>query len=82
MKQQTGVWVEAEVWQGYRSLCSREKLRPSKAIEEFLKFVLREGSAVSVLNVMRGWGRMEGLEAYARVLLNWYTRGRFFFLRE
>jgi hypothetical protein len=54
-------------------------LRPPEAIEEFLKFVLREGSAVSVLNVMRGWGRREGLEAYARVLLNWCTHGRFFF---
>lgn len=79
VKQQTGVWVDAEVWRGYRSLCSREKLRPSKPIEEFLRFILRDGSAVTVLNMMQGWGKSEGLEAYARVLLNWYTHDRLFF---
>lgn len=74
-----GVWVDAEVWRGYRSLCSREKLRPSRPIEEFLRFILRDGSAVTVLNMMQGWGKSEGLEAYARVLLNWYTHDRLFF---
>ena len=78
VKQQTGVRVDAEVWRGYRSLCSRDKLRPSKPIEEFLRFILRDGSAVTVLNMMQGWGKSEGLEAYARVLLNWYTHDRLF----
>ena len=35
-----GGCVEAEVWQAYRELCSREKLKPSKPLEEFLKFVM------------------------------------------
>ena len=35
-----GYGVEAEVWVAYRAVCSREKLRPSSPIEEFLRLVL------------------------------------------
>jgi len=72
------MWVDAQVWGAYRILCSREKLRPSEPLEEFLKLVLRTGSALSVLNMMQGMAkaRLQGLEAYARVLLNWYKNGK------
>jgi hypothetical protein len=78
LKKQTGVWIDAQVWSAYRSLCSREKLRPSEPIEEFLKLILQTGSALSVLNMMQGMtkARIQGSEAYARVLLNWYKNGK------
>ena len=81
MKRQTGVRVDAEVWQAYRALCSREKLRPSLPIEEFLRRVLENESASSLLSMMRGVAkaRAEGFEAYARVLLDWYTHEKFWF---
>jgi hypothetical protein len=78
---QTGVRVDSELWQTYRLLCRREKLRPSKPIEEFLRLMVDADSAVSVLSLMREAtrSRVEGLEAYARVLLDWYTHGKFWF---
>ncbi len=81
MKRQTGVRVEAEVWGGYRAVCSRERLRPSFPVEEFLRLVLEDGSASSVLRMMRGVAkaRADGFEAYARVLLDWYTHEKFWF---
>jgi len=81
MKRQTGVRVDAEVWQAYRALCSREKLRPSLPIEEFLRLVLENESASSLLSMMRGVAkaRADGFEAYARVLLDWYTHEKFWF---
>lgn len=81
MKQQTGVRVDAEVWRAYRALCGREKMRPSVPIEEFLRLVLENDSALSLLRLMRGVAkeRAEGFEAYARVLLDWYTHGKYWF---
>jgi hypothetical protein len=81
MRQQTGVRVDAEVWRAYRELCSREKLRPSLPIEEFLRLVLEKESALSLLRLMRGVAkaRAEGFDAYARVLLDWYTHGKYWF---
>jgi len=81
MKLQTGVRVEAEVWREYRALCGRERLRPSLPVEEFLRLVLENGSALGFLTVMRGAAktRVEGVDAYARVLLDWYTHGKRFF---
>jgi hypothetical protein len=78
LKKQTGIWVDGQVWRAYRDLCGREKLRPAEPIEEYVRFVLRNGSALAVLNMLRGVerARSEGLEAYARVLLNWYANGR------
>jgi len=76
MKKQTGIWIDSAVWQAYREGCSREKLRPAEPIEKFLRFVLRGGSVVSVLNWLEKAGRIEGLEAYARVLLGWYRKGK------
>jgi hypothetical protein len=78
LKKQTGVSVDGQVWDAYRDVCSREKLRLSKSIEEFLRLVLRKGSALTVLNMMETMAkeRSEGFAAYARVLLNWYKNGR------
>ena len=76
MKRQTGIWVDAGVWQAYRDLCSRERLRPAEPIEKFLGFILRGGSVVSVLNWLESAGKIEGFEAYARVLLDWYRNGK------
>jgi hypothetical protein len=78
---QTGVRVDSELWQTYRGLCRREKLRPSEPIEEFLRLMVDADSAMSVLSLMReaARSRVEGLEAYARVLLDWYTHGKFWF---
>ncbi|MGA3192650.1 MAG: hypothetical protein ABSD73_09100 [Candidatus Bathyarchaeia archaeon] len=74
MKKQTGFWVDAQVWEAYRGLCSREKLRPSEPIEQYLRVILQYGSALTVLNMIRGMAKAgsEGIEAYARVLLDWY----------
>jgi hypothetical protein len=79
LKKQTGVWIDAQVWEAYRGLCSREKLRPSEPIEEYLRVILRNGSALTVLNMIQGMAkaRSEGIEAYARVLLNWYTNKKY-----
>lgn len=77
MKKQTGIWIDSAVWQAYREMCSREKLRPAEPIEKFLRFILRGGSVMSVLNWLEKAGRIEGLEAYARVLLEWYRKGKF-----
>ncbi|MGF3573519.1 MAG: hypothetical protein ACQXXG_08905 [Candidatus Bathyarchaeia archaeon] len=76
MKKQTGIWVDAAVWSAYRQLCSREKLRPAEPIEKFLGFVLKGGSALAVLKMLDTMGKSEGLEAYARVLLEWYRSGK------
>jgi hypothetical protein len=78
MKRQTGVWIDSQVWNAYRRLCKHEKLLPSEAIIEFLGLVLRNGSPSSVMNMMRVMvkERIESLEAYARVLLNWYKNGK------
>ena len=81
MKLQTGVRVDAEVWRSYRMLCRREKLRASQPIEEFLRLVVENDSAQSLLSMMReaAKSRVDGFEAYSRVLLDWYTHGKFWF---
>jgi len=40
MKGQTGIWIDAAVWQAYRDVI-REKLCPAEPIEKFLRFILR-----------------------------------------
>ena len=79
MRLQTGVRVEAEVWQAYKAVCSREKLLPSRPIEEFLRLVVDGDSALGLLSLMREAAkfRVDGHEAYVRVLLNWYLNGKF-----
>jgi hypothetical protein len=81
MKLQTGVRIDSEVWLAYRVLCSREKLRPYLAIEEFLRLVLENDSVLRLLSVMRdvAKSRVEGFDAYARVLLDWYTHEKYWF---
>ena len=79
MKRQTGVRVEAELWAAYRELCGRQRLRLSQPIEDFLRLVVDEGSAVGLLRLMREAvrARVEGHEAYARVLLDWYMHDKY-----
>jgi len=79
VKKQTGIWIDSRIWEQYRRLCSNEKLRPSESIEEFLKLVLRTGSPSTVLDMMKAMekSRVEGIEAYARMLLDWYTHEKF-----
>jgi hypothetical protein len=81
MKVQTGVRIDSEVWRAYRVLCSREKQRPSLAIEEFLRLVLENDSVLRLLSLMRdvAKSRVEGFDAYARVLLDWYTHEKYWF---
>jgi metal-sulfur cluster biosynthetic enzyme len=81
LKKQTGISIDAQLWDSYRDLCNREKLRLSEPIAEYLRLVLQNGSVLAVLNMMRGMGKarpegLEGFEAYARVLLNWYKNGQ------
>ena len=80
MKKQTGMWVDSQVWEEYRKLCSRQKMRPAEPATEFLKLVLRSGSPRVILDMMKGIAeaRVEGLEAYTRVLLDWYTHEKFY----
>ena len=71
--------VDAEVWGAYRKLCSREKLRPSRPIEEFLRLMVDSDSVSSLLIMMRETAKsqVDGYHAHARVLLDWYTHGKF-----
>ena len=79
MKVQTGVRIEAEVWKAYKAVSSREKLRPSRPIEDFLRLVVDNDSALGVLSMMREAAktRVAGVEAYARVLLDWYMHDKY-----
>ena len=79
MRLQTGVRVEADVWQAYREVCSRERLRPSQAIEDFLRLVVDNDSALSVIGMMReaAKSKAEGVKANARVLLYYFTHGKY-----
>ena len=60
-------------------VCEREKLRPGEPIEDFLRLVVDGDSALSLLRLMREAAkrRVDGVEAYARVLLDWYDHGKF-----
>jgi predicted DNA-binding ribbon-helix-helix protein len=40
MKKQTGVLIDSQVWDTYRELCRREKVRPSELIGELLRRAL------------------------------------------
>jgi hypothetical protein len=73
------VFADAQVWNGYREICSREKLRPFEPIEEYLKLVVRNNSALTVLSMIRSIARVKpgAFEAYAQVLLNWQKTGRY-----
>jgi hypothetical protein len=79
MKKQTGIRVESELWEAYRELCRRQKLRPSQPIKDFLRLAVNEHSAVSLLRLMREAAktRVKGHEAYTRVLLDWYIHSKF-----
>jgi hypothetical protein len=79
MKLQTGMRVDAELWGAYRKLCSSEKQRPSHPVEEFLRLAVDNDSTMGLLGMMRetARSRVEGCNAHARVLLDWYTHNKF-----
>jgi hypothetical protein len=79
VKLQTGVRVESELWRAYKLVCEGEKLRPGEPIEDFLRLVVDGDSALGLLRVMReaARSRVDGVEAYARVLLDWYVHRKF-----
>jgi hypothetical protein len=79
MKLQTGVRVDAELWQAYKQLCHRDKLRPAQPIEDFLRLTVENDSAMSLLRMLRGAAKaqVDGVEAYARVLLDWYSHEKY-----
>jgi hypothetical protein len=56
-------------------------MRPAVPVEEFLRLIVRTGSLRTILDMLKGMekSRVEGLEAYARVLLDWYTHEKFWF---
>lgn len=60
-------------------ICAGEKLRPCEPIEGFLRLVVDNDSALSALRIIREAVKteVEGVEAYARVLLGWYKGGKF-----
>ena len=74
MKKQTGIWVDSAVWEEYRQLCSREKLRPAEPIEKFVRFIVSGGSAKAVFPMLDASQRQESFDAYARVLLDWLRK--------
>lgn len=78
MKTQIGVWIDAQLWNAYKELCDKDRLRPAEPIEAFVAFVVRSGSALAALNMLRAMeeAEAESFEAYARVLLNWYKGGK------
>ena len=79
MRLQTGLRVDAEVWGSYRKVCGREKVRPYQPIEEFLRLVVDNGSASALVHMLHESAkcRVDGYNAYARVLLAWFTHGKF-----
>jgi hypothetical protein len=81
VKLQTGMRVDAELWHAYKMICGREKLRPAEPVEAFLRLVVDTDSALSLLSMTReaAKARVGGWEAYARVLLDWYTHRKFWF---
>jgi len=76
LKKQIGIWVDAAVWQEYRRLCSSEKMRAAEPREKFLQFISRSESLILLLNWMETAGKAEGFEAYMRVLLQRYRKGK------
>jgi len=79
MKKQTGVWVDAQVWDVYRELCDREKLGLAEPIDGYLRLVVKNGSPLKVLSMIQTLSetRSGRFEDYARVLLNWYKNGQY-----
>ena len=81
MKKQTGVRIESEIWQKFRALCIKNRVHPSQPIEEFLKLAIDNGSTLALLTLMKDAAKVqtEGINAYARVLLNWHTHEKHWF---
>ena len=71
--------MDSELWHAYRQLCSRDGLRPAQPIEDFLRLVVENDSAMSLLRMLRGAAKaqVDGLEAYTRVLLDWYAHEKY-----
>jgi len=65
LKKQIGVWVDAQAWHAFMDLYRREKMRPAEPLEKFIRFVLRDGSALAIMNWLDKAVGTEGLGAYA-----------------
>ena len=78
MRLQTGLRVDANLWGAYREVCRREGVRPYQPIEEFLKSAVENNSTAALVHIVQEAAkfRAEGYNAYARVVLEWYTNGR------
>jgi hypothetical protein len=81
MKMQTSIRLDADLWQAYRALCSQEHLRPSAPIEELLKLIVENGSPRAFLSTAKTAAKTQtdGVNAFARVLLNWHTHEKHFY---
>ena len=69
--------MNPRVLAGFKELCGGEGLRPSEAVEEFMRLALQAGSVSSVLDAA-GQGlasAQEGLRDQAKVLLQLKSRG-------
>ena len=75
MRLQTGLRVDANLWGAYREVCRREGVRPYQPIEEFLKSAVENNSTAALVHIVQEAAkfRAEGYNAYARVVLEWYT---------
>jgi len=78
VKLQVGVRVDGEVWGAFKSVCKNEEVREGVVVEGFLRVVLEDGSALGVLRMLQRAFRVrvESLDDYTQVLLNWYKVGR------
>lgn len=54
MKRQTGIRVDAALWEGYKNLCKERRLRPNEPVEAFLKACNEKGDIMAVLNSLEG----------------------------
>jgi len=79
LKTQIGVSISASTWNAYKSLCSREKLRPAEGIEEFLKAVNNKGSILTVMSQIQERENDEGFKAQIRVLMEWWRIGDYWY---
>lgn len=53
MKQQIGVRMPRLLWQSYRELCAKAKVRPQEPLEAFLKACVGKGNINTVLSALR-----------------------------
>lgn len=81
LTRQLGYRVDGWVLERFRGLCGEEGLRPSQAIERFMRLVTQRGSIRGLFEAAeRGWGEQTAVnDARARVLLDWLRKGQYWF---